>query len=76
VQKYWSRNSVRLVVLVLRLKGLQASPPHDWLFYKVPFLNGKLPAPDDPLYVSIDQDSGQNVHAVYRWVDRIDITSP
>jgi hypothetical protein len=29
---------------------------HNWLQYQVPFINGRLPAPDDPLYIAIDQE--------------------
>jgi hypothetical protein len=42
-------------VIVPALPGFETAV-QNWLMYKVPFLNGKLPAPDDPLYVSIDQE--------------------
>lgn len=28
----------------------------NWLLYRVPFVSGQLPSPDDPLYISIDKE--------------------
>jgi hypothetical protein len=28
----------------------------NWLMYQIPFMDGHLPAPDDPLYISIDKE--------------------
>ena len=42
-------------VIVPAVPGFE-SAVQNWLMFKVPFLNGKLPTPDDPLYVSIDQE--------------------